>query len=127
MHKLKNLDEYINLSKMLSSTDDDFNVAIAAIKSLQLNELYHTLFVKMLPHMKRYKYKEHMFSKDDAIVSMLNNHKEISLSEIFHKCKKSEDEVIKDIFHHIVLNMLKSTYDDYEFVDKHSLNVNIKW
>ena len=41
--------------------------------------------------------------------------------------KIAKKETKKDIFHHIVLNMLKSTYDDYEFVDKHSLNVNIKW
>tara|TARA_R110002051_G_scaffold293816_1_gene358890 strand:+ start:423 stop:854 length:432 start_codon:yes stop_codon:yes gene_type:complete len=127
-----------NLKKMLLSTEEDFELAVATIKSLEISSIMITILAKSLMYGKRQIFMEN-FGTSVGLIIGSNKRKEelssnsftidLSWENLFPLLAKSPyltelDKTIVELeLSNTVLQTLRGI--DYKFIKK--LNLDLKW
>ena len=129
--KLETLDDFKNLTTMLQASKEDFEVAVKIIENLNIDPIFHALFMKCLAFKKRSQYSSHFFvhvyQTNDKKRNFFTDYKELELKELYIKVKILNNQLCKDIFDHIMKTLLNETFEDYDFIDSEKTKMTIKW
>jgi hypothetical protein len=129
--KLETLDDFRNLVTMLQASKEDFEVAIKIIENLNVDPIFHALFMKCLTFNKRSEYSshffEHVYQTKDKKRNFFIDYKELELKELYIKVKILNNQLCKDIFDHVMKTLLNETFEDYDFIDSEKTKMTIKW
>jgi hypothetical protein len=122
-----NLEDLIQIEKMLRSNDDDFNIALSNLNNLKFNECYYAILLKRLREYgtidcKKYESLNKIIKKSKLDIKKLEHLRYIEIYNII-KNKYLKDEILKtyymfsltDMFEKAIKNMelsIKITFND---------------
>jgi len=129
---------YLELKKMLTSTEEDFEMAVENIKNIDISSITVTLLAKHLVYGKRAAFFEHFKERIDLATAgaQIDTKKrpsyteaELSWDNLFERFKESpyltdfDKEMIQFELEKLIKDTLRSL--DYTFIKK--LKLDLKW
>ena len=121
-----NLENLIQIKKMLTSNDNDFNIALSNLNNLNLNECYYAILLKRLKEKNiidytKYESLQETIEKSKLDIKKLNNLRYIEIYNII-KNKYLEDNILKTYYTFSLINIFEEFIKNMELPIKITLN-----
>jgi hypothetical protein len=121
-----NLEDLIQIEKMLRSNDDDFNIALSNLNNLKFNECYYAILLKRLREYetidcKKYESLNKIIKKSKLDIKKLEHLRYIEIYNII-KNKYLKDEILKTYYMFSLTDMFEKAIKNMELSIKITLN-----